>query len=79
MSEIKIHQGNLAYIENHIAELKIRIESLWKRLRILEAKKLNTEPTSDLLAILIEHLEVMEFRRQLAISDIRVGQTIGKT
>jgi hypothetical protein len=46
---------------------------------ILEAAKRNTEPTYDLFAILTEHLEVMELRRQLTLGDICGGKVIGRT
>jgi hypothetical protein len=79
MSEKAFHRENLARIENRIFELKRRISGLQERLQTLEAAKLNTEPTYDLLAILTESLEVMELRRQLTLGDIRAGEVIGGT
>jgi hypothetical protein len=79
MSKSAVHHENLVRIENRIAELKRRISGLQERLRILAAAKRNTETTYDLLVILIDHLEVMERRRQLTVNDIGLGQVISGT
>jgi hypothetical protein len=79
MSQRAFHQENLARIENRIAELQRKISGLRERLRILEAAKLNTNPTFELLIILAESLEIMELRRQLTLGDIREGDVIGGT
>jgi hypothetical protein len=77
MSKSAFHQENLARIENHITQLNRKISGFRERLRILEAAERNTDSTYDLLVTLIEHLEVMELRRQLTLREIGTGQIKG--
>lgn len=79
MSERVFHEENLARIENRIAELRRKIWGLQERMQILETAKFNTEATYSLLVLIIDHLEVMERRRQLTLHSIYEGQVIGKT
>jgi hypothetical protein len=79
MAEITFHQQELARIEHRITEIKRKIEGLHERLEMLEAAGLNPHPSHALLTFMMEHLEIMEMRREQVCRDVRIGQTIRKS
>jgi hypothetical protein len=78
MSDREFHQQNLARIEKHIAELKVRIFELQRRIQTQEDTRRNAEISQALFAILVEHLEVMKIREQQARDNVHADPIIGK-
>jgi hypothetical protein len=79
MSDRELHEQNLARIENHITELKVRMLELQERIKKQEAARRNTEISRALFAVLIEHFEVMKIREQQAWDDVHADGAVGKT
>jgi septation ring formation regulator EzrA len=78
MFDREYHLQNLVRIENRIAELEEKILETRERIIQLEDRGLNTEIPHGLLAILVEHLEIMLVRHKHAEDDVRRNPIVGK-
>jgi hypothetical protein len=79
MSETEFNEENLVRIENRIVEVKTRLYKLQERVQTLKDGNLDPQQTHELIAILIEHLELIDMRLEQTCGAIREGQIVGAT